>query len=270
MQPIATALSEVKMRIPNQILREVFTDKSYNYRQVPVSIDEQMLNKVVRPRVLVLANIVGGTEVNVSLEGISPQPIDTYTAVYHIPKSRTNGCSIMSVLSIGYNNMNMQNTMSVLGSTNPYSITPVSMAQMAVQDSFSAIPSVSTARVELVGENMVVVKDLSNYASGTYLRCIIANDENLSNIKMRSIMAFCKMVELAIKSYIYNEYIITMDQAQLSGGQDLGRFKEIIEGYADSEELLQTFVLEKWQKIALMNDNTQMTRFLKLQIGSMK
>ncbi len=144
------------------------------------------------------------------------------------------------------------------------------LAQMAVQDSFSAIPSVSTARVELVGENMVVVKDLSNYASGTYLRCIIANDENLSNIKMRSIMAFCKMVELAIKSYIYNEYIITMDQAQLSGGQDLGRFKEIIEGYADSEELLQTFVLEKWQKIALMNDNTQMTRFLKLQIGSMK
>lgn len=270
MQPIATALSEVKMRIPRQILNEVFTEKSYNYRLVPASIDEQILNKVIRPRVLVMANIVGGTEVNIPLEGLAPEMIDTYTAVYHIPKSRTNGRSIMSVLSIGYNNMNLQNTASVMGSVNPFSITPVSMAQMAVQDSYSAAPNISTAKVELVAENTVLVKELSTYTTGAYLRCMLENEENLNNIQMRTIFHFCKLVELAVKAYIYNEYIITMGQAQLSGGQDLGKFKDIIENYADSDELFQTYIEEKWMKIAFMNDNTQMTRFLKLQIGSYK
>jgi hypothetical protein len=46
--------------------------------------------------------------------------------------------------------------------------------------------------------------------------------------------------------------------------------KQIIDGYADTSELYEAFLREKWQKISFMNDRESMTRMIKLQIGGMR
>jgi hypothetical protein len=89
----------------------------------------------------------------------------------------------------------------------------------------------------------------------------------MSHIQPRSYKAFCKLVEYAVKAFIYNEYIIEVDMGELRGGHNLGKFKDIIEGYSDAEELYSTYLTEKWQKIAFQNDRESLTRFLKLTVG---
>ena len=58
-----------------------------------------------------------------------------------------------------------------------------------------------------------------------------------------------------------------MDIRQLMGGQQIGRFKDVIDQYADAEELYQTYMTEKWEKVALMNDQQAYTRLLRVMIG---
>jgi len=270
MNAISKALSEVRFRIPPPIIKEVFTQKAYHWRDTPISTDEQITNLVIKERVLVDCNLVGGVEANIPLDGLRLELVDAFTSIYRIPKRLTQGRSIMSVLSMGYASTSLQGTAGGLGGIRPSSVSPVSMAGMAMVDAMSPIPIASSAKVQLIAENTVMVKDVSPITSNSYLRCIIANDENLSHIQMRSIPSFCRLVELAVKAYIYNEYIIKIDQGQLSGGQDLGKFKEIIEGYADSNEMYSEYLEKTWAKTAFANDRETMTRFIKMQIGAMR
>lgn len=270
MNAIAKAVSDLMFKIPPPILKEVFTDKKYSWRNSPITIDEQITNAVINARVLVDCNLVGGTEINIPLDGLPVERVDNFTNVYNIPKSLTQGRSIMSVLSIGYATSSLVSMAGGLGGVNSCSVTPTLTAGMAMMNSHSPIPVSSTAKVQLIAENTVMIKDISSSLGNSYLRCVLANDEQLSHIQMRSIPAFCKLVELATKSYIYNEMIIKIDQAQLSGGQELGKFKDVIELYADSEELYQDYLLKQWSSIAFMNDRESFTRLIKLQVGGMR
>jgi len=96
----------------------------------------------------------------------------------------------------------------------------------------------------------------------------LANDENMSNIQIRSYPDFFKLVEFAVKSYIYNELIIQVDTAELRYGQAVGAFKDVLTSYSDAESNYQDFLSNTWRKVAFMNDATQMQRLLKLMIGT--
>lgn len=269
MNIISKALNEVSYRIPGQILKEVFTEKTYRWRDAPLSVEEQITNKVIRPRVLTDCNLVGGTEAFIPLEGIEGQMIDNFTTVYRISKEKTQGRSIMSVLSVSFTTQSLAGASGALSGIRPDSVTPQGLAGMAVMDSFTPIPLTSTARVSLIGENTIMIRDTSPVISSAYIRCVLGNDENLANIQMRAIQPFCKLVELAVKSYVYNESIIKIGMAQLSGGQDLGKYKEIVESYADSEEMYQEFLTKTWAAVSVFNDTQSWTRLLKLQVGGM-
>jgi hypothetical protein len=113
-----------------------------------------------------------------------------------------------------------------------------------------------------------MVKDTAPVLMNGHLRCILANDEDYNNLQMRSVLAFCKLVELAVKAYIYNEYIVRIDMAFLSGGQEIGRFKEVVDTYSDSELAYEEYLKNVWTKVAFMNDPETFTKLLKLQIGA--
>lgn len=268
MNAIKKALDELKYRVPKEILDQVFREKSFNYRTAPVSVDEQVLSLVIKPRVLVDCNLVGGTEAFISLEGVPGDTVEPYVTVYHIPKEVTQGRSIMSVLSVNYMSPSMSALAPAIQGFKPCSVGPVMLAGQAMMDAMSPMPNTSTAKVQLISENTIMIRDTAPPVGYAYVRCVLANDENLSHIQMRSIPDFCKLVELACKSYIHNTYIITLDRGQLYGGHDIGKFKEIIEGYADSEEMYQDFLKNKWQAISFMNDRESFERFTKLMIGS--
>lgn len=270
MSPLNKAADEIKFRIPKPILDTVFLQRDKLYRQIPASIDEHILNLVIRPRVLVDCNLAGGTEAILSLAGVPSTRSEDYTVanpyttVFRIPKARTQNRSIMSVLNITFSNAPLASSGGTAANNQGSTML---QAGSAVFDAMGSIPVTSTARVQLIGENVVLVQDSILLPSNIFLRCVLANDENMSHIQLRSYRHFSELVVLAVKAYIYNSYIIAMDLGELHGGQMLGRFKEIIDGYADADELYRTYLEEKWTKVAFMNDASSYTRFLKTLIG---
>lgn len=272
MNPINKAAYEVTRRVPPQVLKEVFTDKSYHWRDTPITVEEQIKNKVIRSRVLEDCNLIGGTEITIPLDRAQKEMTDSFNYVYYIPKTLTQNRSIMSVLSMSYlsssayaTSAGLYNSTMTTGSNSGSALGGVASAlHMAA----SPTPPVSTARVQLIGENTVLVRDTVPILANGQLRCILANDEDYNNLQMRSVLKFCKLVELATKSYIYNEYIVKIDLAFLSGGQEIGRFKEIVESYSDKEDEYQEYLKMVWGKVSFMNDQETFTRHLKLQIGA--
>ena len=269
MNPIAKALDNIKYTIPYDVLKATFTDPHTSWRNPNLSIDELISSKVIRPRVLMDCNLVGGTTTNISLDGINPEYIDDHTTVYVIPPERTGGKTILSVLSLGYLGYGngYGNMMGSLAHVAPTSMNSVTQATQRISDSYSAMPPVANAQVELVGHNVIMVREQNRISSVYYVRCILTNNDNMSNISPRSILQFAKLCELAVKSYIYNTMIIKIDQAYLMGGQELGAFKNIVESYADAEELYNTHLREVWQATAFMNDSINYDRFLRMQVS---
>jgi hypothetical protein len=228
-----------------------------------------ILNKVIKPRVLVDTNLVGGTMALVSLEGLTPEYLDNYTMIYVIPPEKIDRKEIISVLEVGYMPYSQSfNSMGAgIGTINPNSMSDVLSAGQRVGDSVSNIPPISNATCDLVGYNTVVVRDQLRITNAYQLRCILANDQSWNNINPRSYLDLVKLCELAVKAYIYNEMIIKMDEAYLSGGQELGSIRTYVEGLSDSQEMYLTELRETWQKVAMMNDSFSYTRWLKIQIN---
>lgn len=275
MDVIQKAVDTLKFTIPRPILETVFIkrgagigswrDDIYGYRRENANIDQLIIDTVIRPRVCVDCNLVGGTEAFIPLAGLPVERANDYTSVYRIPKDKTQGRSILTALSISFTDPSRISSYGVATSTNNNA---VMRAGQAVMDAMGTIPAVSTAHVQLIGENVVMVRDVIVLPANVYLRCVLANDENLTHIQPRSYRHFAKLVEHAVKAYIYNEYVIQMDLGELHGGQTLGRFKEIIDTYSDANELYETYLNETWQKVALMNDRESWTRNIRMRIGA--
>ena len=267
MQPIERALTVIKFTIPREILSYTFQEFRNGWRQNPESLDEQILYQVLRPRVFVDSNLVGGIEAFISLSGLPYQTFNDYIFIYHIPKSRTMGRTILSPLSVGY----VENVTSMINSGLNYS--PIRqdsvIAGTAVMNSYSSFPILSTAELSLIGENTIMIRNQSNIVNMNILRCIMANSDDMNDIQLRSIPAFTQLCLWGVKSYIYNKTIIAINQGELSGGLELGRFKEIVETYADAEEKYQD-ELKNWMGVSFMNDAIGLQTMIKMMIGPMK
>lgn len=235
----------------------------------PVSLDEQILNKVIRQRVLYDCNIVGGQTIIVSLENLRPTYVDTYTLIFEIPAELLMHRSLISVLSIGYlPYASSYNSLGVgMGTVNPGSMSDLMSAAQRVGDSMSDIPPISNASVELIGYNTILVRDQLRVTNAYQLRCVVGNEENMNNINPRSFLNFCQLCTFAVKSYIYNNLIVKIDNAYLTGGQELGSIKQLVESYSDAEENYMTYLREVWQAVAYMNNDIDHDRFIRLQIS---
>lgn len=262
--PINAALNELRFLIPLPILEKVFIKRSQRWREKHVSLNERIMEEVVRPRVLQDCNIAYGQTAFVDLSQCPVEYPTPYTQVYRIPKTLTHGRSILSALNVSFG------VPSVGGQTGVYS--PASGSSLvtagtALMNASANMPVTSTANVVLIGENIVMVRDTLAMGGNAYLRCILENDEQMSHLHYKVIPVLKELVGYAVKSYIYVNYVLEMDQAELTGGLELGEFKNIVNEYRDAEELYQTTLREKYARAAVSTDHEQMRRFVKLQIG---
>ena len=269
MDAIAKALDTIKRTIPREILQIAFLDHRPNWRSnsAPISLDEQILVRVIRPRVLVDANIYSSNEVIVPIEGLTQNYIDDFTVMIEIPPEMVNNRQIVSVKSIGYlpYAVSFSAFGAGVGTVGPSGITDLTGAGQRIGDAASNIPPVSEATCDLVGYNTVVIRNFRRITSGYHLRCNVANEDNLRNINPRSYYDFGTLCKLAVKSFIYNEMLVKIDKAYLTGGQDLGSVKQYIDNLVDAEDQYQTFLKEKWSRIAIMNDTLSHQRIIKMQ-----
>ncbi len=268
MSALAKASSEIRWSIPIQVLEEAFKEPRTHYSHLnSLSLDERIYRKVIRDKVLEDCDIVSGQEVLVSLSGITPEYVDSITSLYTIPLDKTAGRSISAVLSVSYlpfqTGTNHFNPSVNANCDNPDTMT----TGQKVFDSHASMIPVSTAYTEIVGENVVMVRNQSYSAINYFLRCRVVNDQNLNNIERASWKKFAELCVLAVKAYVYNTLRVKMGNAFLSGGQELGVFKEVVESYSDAKELYDTYLDEQWAAVANMNDTHSHLRYLKMMVN---
>lgn len=277
--PILYALNTIKQKIPKRILELAFLPKQYNQLRrdpfMPGNIDDEIVKRVIYGRVKLDSDMVGANEILISLDGIVPEIIANDKYIYHIPKERTGGRSIVSALAIVlFNNTNI----------NPYSAglmgtqgTSTSMCNRGKLNPVQAMGSsvqphlvTQTTNVSVLGDNAVLVEDILAPGPYRHLRCLVGYDTQLTSMQQAAWKAFAHLCVLATKAYIYNNLIIDLDQAQLVGGQELGIVKEKIESYSEADDLYEEYFSDTWRKVQYFGDNTRNVRHIKSLIGRYK
>lgn len=279
MNAIAYSLGRVKQSIPRQILEAAFISKQLTTWSLArkLNIDQEIINAVIAPRVLIDCNLVGGSQAMIALSGLGQEIVEGGMTVIHIPKERTQGRSINSALHVAfYSAQSVGSYLSGQGSGyagyNTYNgqnnNTALMAATQGVMTSFDQMPLISTSKVQLIAENTILIKDNIILSPGCFLRCILDNDENLNNIQMRSYRLIANLVIMAVKAYIYNELVIDLGQGRLQGGAEIGVFKDIISGYSDADQNYMDYLNDVIEALLYMNDSESYMRLIKLNIGS--
>ncbi len=260
MNAINYALSIVNRVIPQQILHLAFVENNDLINQV-ISLDERISSTVIRPRILVDCNLVGGIMTKIPVNKCNIITLQNNEFIIEVPKLLTNNKSIINVLSLvsnvttGFNGY-MQNDSQLLA------------AAYKMYNNVGTEPVVQTTRLELIGDNVVLVEDPNINLINGVLRVNIENNTNMENLNPRFYIAFTKLVELGIKSHIYNKLIIPLNQGQIYAGHDLGVIKDIVDGYSDAETMYSEYLTTTFKKVSFMNQSERMERHLLGMLGN--
>lgn len=278
MSAVQKAILDIKRRIPKEILESVFLPKrSYHTiieRFLPTTIDHMIRDEIIEGRVREDCDITGGTEVYIALVNIQPEISGEGMWVYNVPKSLIQGRRIVSVLSLsaGPINPDMGAQMALASAMGYNQVANEchngAYNQMGREVLYASTPMQinQTAQVRLIGENVVLVED-NIRPSNAWLRCKVSSDEEFSHLNPRAWLSFSHLCVLATKAHIYNKYIIQMGDAELKVGFDLGVFKQIVEGYADADEMYLEYLQTQWMAKQFMNDRHAFNRFIKGMVG---
>lgn len=264
--PITKAISDVKFRIPKAILEEAFLRRrgfSQFAKTTPVSLDYRIREEVIDARVIPDCNLVGGTEVTIPLHSVVPIHAPEHKTVYRIPLSLTQNRKITRVYALVYGTGGVPTHSNFFSSGGSI----YDDAAAGLLASHAPIPHVQNIEVRLIGENTIMTDNMVPISPNLHLRCVLEADNEFSHLKPTSIPIFSKLVEYAVKSYVYNTLIIEVDSAYLTGGQELGRFLSIIEDYSDSETLYEELFNDKWKKVAIFSDDQARKRHLKMVVS---
>ena len=259
MNALSYALNTLRFKIPIEVLN-IGILEDYQNMNTAISLDEMLLNKVIRKRVLVDANIVGGRQINIPLSSCKVTRYSDSYYVVNVDKKHTMNSVIISALSLVTGGDTRGSTLKMHTDNSD---------QGKMFNNMDKINVHQTARLELVGDNTVVVHGNLVDIASTSMRVTIENASNLENISPRNMIVFGELVTQAVKSYIYINSIVRLDKGFIYGGHELSSIKDIIDGYADAEELYLEILQSKWKKIAFMNNTEAMHRHVVSMIGNM-
>lgn len=276
--PISYAINEIGHQIPSEILRVAMTLDEQPELTNLTTVDDKLLRKVLRKRVLVDANITGGVELLIPLNTTPPTHYEHNYTIYSISPELTMNREIISTLGLsalpGNTGFGMPHGgVGLYGGNyndNPVygnNFNPLMSVANRIGDSASIGGPMHNAQIEIIGYNTILVYAHYRLLAHLGLRVIVENDNNLNNIQPRSYKDFATLCVLATKAYIYNKLVIPMNSGFLAGGQDLGMFKSIVDNYSSSEEDYNVFLREVWSGVAYMNDTGRYSRMLNSMIA---
>jgi hypothetical protein len=273
------SINKVKNSIPEMILVDTFLKNQYNYRDLPVSLDERIKEEVIYKRVFIDLNLRSNNTVNIPLRNaqIKNVPLENnntmygYNYVVILDKADIGGRSIISPITLKYYNYYMNN-----GYTNTWDgyngvhggglVNGLTNSLSGATDDASPL---SSARLSLLSENTILINNCSLIPNlnSCQIECIVSNDESLSDIKPKVMPYISDLVVLATKAYIYNKMVLALDQGRLIGGHELGRYREIIDSYADANQMYDEMLENKINKILFMNNDKLMENYVKATFG---
>jgi len=266
------SINEINHQIPKELLQAGFTIDDSPETVNLNSIDDKILRKLLRKRVLIDMNITGGIETIIPLNNVQPSFYEYFYTIYQIPPEMTMNKEIVSALNImlmpgsgvfGQGGL-AGNSFGNIGYMNE---NPVMNVANRIGSAASPSGVLSNAHLEIVGYNTILIYANFRVLTNFGLRVLLENDSNLNNIQPRSYKAVSMACVLATKAYLYNKLIIPVNNGYLASGQDLGMFKSILESYSEAENDYRTFLEEKLGAILFMNDTTRHNRLIASMIN---
>lgn len=260
---LSRALADVKRQVPTQILNEAFKSYLPFNRSKLTSIDNEITNNVIRPRVMMDCSLLGGQEVRIPLTEAEYEMVDATTQIYRFPKELTNNRTIISALAVEFYNPYM---MSWLPQPDNMCQSPLTL-QMGKQmiDAYTPQPKTFNGRITMVGENTILLQGFNLPTSNYVLRCLLEYDDYMSGLNPRHYRYFARLCILAVKAYCYHALFIETGEAEIRAGRELGKWMQILEGYSDCEDQYQE-LLEKWPKLAMLSDDESMSHFYRQMV----
>ena len=251
-------LSEIHT-IPMEILQLAF-----NPKDEPVSLDELIIEKVIKKRVLPGCNLVAGEERPILLKLDYWEPLnyskeDAYLrlgrySTYRIPPEARDYRPITKTISIDYPGY----TNNILTGIDPYrqgkgarvaSLTRAVM-QSHTKSQFIATPTATAKDGEIItllpGQTMHIE---------FVVHCLLEYDDNFNNINASAVIPLAQLCLCAVKAYIFRTTMVAMDQGRILHGGDHGIIKELIADYRGEEEKYQE-LLDEFTGGAKLNEKS--------------
>lgn len=245
---ISYILSVIKRNIPKEILMRAFVPPTLINILNP-SLDAAISDIIISRWVLSDTNMVSGVESIVNIQGCRIEYVDNGLIIY-VGLGPTGGKVITSVLSIGYG-------YNALAGGSP-----------GIVSALTSPLQTSDARFQLIGNNNTLYVEGFVAVTLTEIRCILENDKEFNNLSPRAMPFLANMCTLATKAYIYNTLTIELADGVVRNGIDYGRYKEIVDSYADANDQYVELRDTKWAKINTLSDPISRIRHIKMVVPS--
>lgn len=225
---------EIMDNIPPEIYTRVFVPKNGEM----FSIEDRIYYRVVVSKVLVDLDMFGGQEFDIPLHNI-PYKQTSNALVYAIPLEDSGGKHIL----------------------NPIAITlPEDMAgEGGLYGAVYGPEATMTTNVFLTGVNTIEVRDNIS-RMGTFLKCLVGNEPNLSNWESASIHYASELALYAARAICYNELRIPLGDGGVNGGSVNSRLAEALDEMSDANTLYRELMREKMRRITLLQDKKRRRR----------
>ena len=273
MNPVQLGVEYIKREIPRMILDEAFMPRRYNPARTEyfrdnlpgTTVEAALELQIVKGWVGVDVNLCSGITDHINLAGASVQQIDPWNQIYTIPDSVTLGRTITSVYNVSYGEGGYA---SVHGSDQAMCGSSELLSAMGgLLDSHRTPPTVSTARVQIVGHNIIHISDSTTRSQRLWLYCQLTHDPDFTNITPAYSIGFAKLCALAAKAHVYRELPVLIEEGIIRNGATIGRIREYVDGYSDALTMYYEQLDEQWKKQSFMNDKAKHRTYLGLITG---
>lgn len=265
-------LSNIHNNIPEPILNIAF-----NPMNSPISIDQLIHEKVIKNRVTMECNLVGGERKSIILSnsmressywngqedmvwtGQENMVMAGTHSLYRIPPEVRDHRAIVSVINVDYPNY---------GHAYPHDyVRPgfgatASRLARAALESHTMSSGMSTPRVELKGPDLIQLFPAQYGDVNWVLSCNLGYDEYFTNLNPQAVLPFMDLTLSATKSYIYNRMAVVIDQARIIHGSEQGVIRDIITKYEGEEERYKELLNEFTGGVTL--DPVRMERIIRM------
>lgn len=261
MRCIESAVKYIMDTIDEEVLTIATVEKNPKLNKI-LTLAEKIRTQVIMAIVIKDVEILSSITRKIPLNKCTVSRFVNYTNDYviEVPSKLVGGKKIIDPVCITYANLNG----SVASSGNS-----VINAMSGLVDAHTAAPSIEVERLELIGDNVIIVtpsETMSDITSGV-LECVLTSNSDMGHINVRSHRKFAELCALAMRRYIYKRAYVKLDEGYIKGGHNISRIKEIVDGMSDAK-IEYDEALRNWEKIERLNNKKFMSDFISLQISS--
>jgi hypothetical protein len=237
--------------IPHPILEAAFRPRDFQ-----VSLDQRIKDTIILGRVLPDCNINTGKIKRIPLRRSMAEPIRSMDGggsladqggkrLYNIPPEARENRDIVGVIDISFR---LDYTTFAYGQDGfgSQGNTLGGLARAAL-DSHTMSNACLTPTPTLLANNMILIDTYNLFFSDDEwtLVCRLGYDDEFTNISNSSVYPLSELILTATKAYVWVNLVLRIDQAELSGGQEIGQFKAIVDEYKPAldqykEDLMKT------------------------------